>query len=255
MTVPLDPTPWPTDKREHVSINSFGINGSNGHVILDSAAISGVAPVVHRPTSGPQLLLCSANTAKSLDMLAAQYEQWIEQTPEKAGDLAYTLARRSEHLPYCSFAVFNNCMAVRASPAVKGVQKANIVMVFTGKGAQWPLMFRELIQSHKTFHDSIRSLDFDLSTSIKGGPRYSIEDELLESGKLSQVDKAAFSQPLCTAIQIALVDTLRGVGITPDAVVGRSSGEITAAFASGVLNAKKAIIAAHHRGAVTKLQE
>ena len=255
LTVPTDPIPWPTNKLERVSVNSFGIGGSNGHVVLDSAAASGVAPVVHQPTSGAQLVLYSANTAKSLDKLAAHYEQWAELNPEKAGDLAYTLARRREHLTYRSFAVFNNKMTVKASPAVKDVRKPNIVMVFTGQGAQWPLMGRELIFSHEPFRDSIRSLDAALASSIEGGPGYSIEEELLKPGKSSRVEKAAFSQPLCTAIQIALVETLRSISITPSAVVGHSSGEIAAAFASGALTAKEAIIAAHYRGAVTKLQE
>lgn len=55
LTVPLDPTPWPTNKLERVSINSFGIGGSNGHVILDSAAAIGVAHVAHKPTSDASL--------------------------------------------------------------------------------------------------------------------------------------------------------------------------------------------------------
>ncbi|KAL9054330.1 MAG: hypothetical protein Q9162_004204 [Coniocarpon cinnabarinum] len=255
LTVPVDPTPWPKNKRERVSINSFGIGGSNGHVILDSAATSGVAPVTQKPTSGPQLMLYSANTAKSLDRLAAQYQQWTESNPERVGDLAYTLARRREHLPHRSFAVFNNGMMGAASPAAKAGKKPNIVMVFTGQGAQWPLMGRELMRSHSVFNDSIDSLDHALNTAIKGGPGYSIREELLKSGKMSQVSKAVFSQPLCTAVQIALVELLQSVGITPDAVVGHSSGEIAAAFAAGALTAKEAIVVAHHRGAVTKLQQ
>lgn len=144
-------------------------------------------------TSRRVMLLYSANTAKSLDKLTANYQQWAEQSPEKAGDLAYTLARRREHLTYRSFAVFNNNLIVKAPPAVKDVRKPNIVMVFTGQGAQWPLMGRELIHSHKSFHDSIRSLDAALASSVQGGPGYSIEEELLKPGKLSQVEKAAFS--------------------------------------------------------------
>ncbi|KAI1764150.1 fatty acid synthase S-acetyltransferase [Hypoxylon sp. FL1150] len=256
LTVPTDPIPWPTNKLERVSINSFGIGGSNGHVILDSAAAAGISPpTLHTQGNKLKLLLFSANTVNSLDRLAAQYEQWLEKNPEKAGDLAYTLARRREHLPYRSFGVFGpNGMTVKASPTVSDTRNPKIVMVFTGQGAQWPLMGRELLRSHKTFQDTIRSLDVVLASCVEGGPGYSIEEELLKPGKLSRVDKSEFSQPLCTAIQIGLVETLRRVGITPDAVVGHSSGEIAAAFASGALTAKAAILAAHYRGAVTKLQ-
>ena len=64
---------------------------------------------------------------------------------------------------------------------------------------------------------------------------------------------AEFSQPLCTAIQIALVDTLAALGIQPDAVIGHSSGEIAGAYAAGALTAEEAILSALHRGAVTRL--
>ena len=64
--------------------------------------------------------------------------------------------------------------------------------------------------------------------------------------------KAEFSQPLCTALQIALVDLLATWNVTPSAVIGHSSGEIAAAYAAGALSAKDAIIAAFYRGQVCK---
>lgn len=63
---------------------------------------------------------------------------------------------------------------------------------------------------------------------------------------------AEFSQPLCTAIQVALVDLLATWSITPSAVVGHSSGELAAAYAAGVLTSADAIIAAFYRGHVCK---
>ncbi len=64
--------------------------------------------------------------------------------------------------------------------------------------------------------------------------------------------QAEFSQPLCTALQIALVDLLATWSITPSAVVGHSSGELAAAYAAGALSAKDAVIAAFYRGQVCK---
>ena len=68
----------------------------------------------------------------------------------------------------------------------------------------------------------------------------------------SRLDKAEFSQPLCTAVQIGLVNLLRSWGIIPAAVVGHSSGEIAAAYASHAITASAAIIVAYYRGQVTK---
>uniref|UniRef100_A0A8H7KAW2 Carrier domain-containing protein n=1 Tax=Bionectria ochroleuca TaxID=29856 RepID=A0A8H7KAW2_BIOOC len=78
--------------------------------------------------------------------------------------------------------------------------------------------------------------------------------ELMKPAKLSKIQKAELSQPLCTAIQIALVDILASVGIEPAAVVGHSSGEIAAAYASGALTAKEAIITSWKRGMAAEKQ-
>lgn len=75
-------------------------------------------------------------------------------------------------------------------------------------------------------------------------------DQLLAPKKTSRISEAELSQPCCTALQIALVDLLRSYGIKPEAVLGHSSGEIAAAYASDVITLKEAIIIAYYRGKV-----
>lgn len=75
--------------------------------------------------------------------------------------------------------------------------------------------------------------------------------EILKQKSQSRLSEAEFSQPCCTAIQIALVDLLRAWNIKPAAVIGHSSGEIGAAYASGVLTAPEAILVAYYRGLAT----
>ncbi|KAI1761562.1 fatty acid synthase S-acetyltransferase [Hypoxylon sp. FL1150] len=255
LTVPVDPTPWPADRLERVSVNSFGVGGANAHVILDSAASFNASAASSHAPATPQLLLYSANTAKSLTRMIDNYKIWVGKHPEKVADLAYTLAIRREHLPHRTFTIVNNGVAENASPPTKAsTRKPSVVMVFTGQGAQWPLMGKELLQSNETFRSSIRWLDQHLKATLGDAP-YSIEEELLKPARKSRVNVAEFAQPLCTAVQVALVDTLRAYGVTPSAVVGHSSGEIAGAYASGALTAGEAIIAAHHRGAVTSKQK
>ena len=76
-------------------------------------------------------------------------------------------------------------------------------------------------------------------------------DEILKPKSQSRLSEAEFSQPCCTAIQIALVDLLKSWNIKPAAVVGHSSGEIGAAYASDVLTAPEAILVAYYRGLAT----
>ena len=71
----------------------------------------------------------------------------------------------------------------------------------------------------------------------------------------SSLDKAEFAQPLCTAIQIALVNLLQSWGISPAGVVGHSSGEIAAAYAAGAITQRESIIIAFYRGYITKGQK
>lgn len=79
-------------------------------------------------------------------------------------------------------------------------------------------------------------------------------DELLKPVESSRVNVAELSQPLCTAIQIALFNKLQAAGVRPAAVVGHSSGEIAAAYATGAISFEAAIISAYYRGFVTTQQ-
>jgi len=258
LTVPLEPTPWPEDRLERISLNSFGVGGANAHAIVESAATHNASTVIHETPETPQLLLYTANSAKSLTRMIENYKTWTEQNPDKIVDLAYTLAIRREHLSHRAFAIVNNRVIESVSPPANlksAKEKPNIVMVFTGQGSQWPQMGRELLQYNEAFKSSIRSLDRHLRGIAGDKPQYSIEEEIKKPAKKSRLFSAELSQPLCTAIQIALVDTLKSLAIVPRAVVGHSSGEIAAAYASGALTAGEAITAAHHRGAVTTRQK
>ena len=72
-----------------------------------------------------------------------------------------------------------------------------------------------------------------------------IPDEM-KSGE--RINLPQFSQPLCTALQIALVELLKSFHIAPVAVVGHSSGEIAAAYAIGALSLESACRISYHRG-------
>ena len=78
--------------------------------------------------------------------------------------------------------------------------------------------------------------------------------ELFASPEKSRIHRAELAQPLSTAVQIALIRSLRRVGIKPAAVVGHSSGEIAAAYASGAISLEEALVSAYYRGYVTRDQ-
>jgi acyl transferase domain-containing protein len=102
-----------------------------------------------------------------------------------------------------------------------------ILGIFTGQGAQWPTMGRELILKSKLFSSTIDRLDNCLKQA-PDPPSWSLRRELLADREASRCHQASFSQPMCTAVQIALVDLLNSIGVSFSVVVGHSSGEIAA---------------------------
>lgn len=124
-----------------------------------------------------------------------------------------------------------------------------ILGVFTGQGAQWAGMGRRLLQDIPLASKRLSELEAALSNlpDPADRPSWSLHEELTKV-EGSRLHLAEFAQPLCTALQIVLVDLLAAAGIRFAAVVGHSSGEIGAAYAAGVLSARDALVIAYYRG-------
>lgn len=120
-------------------------------------------------------------------------------------------------------------------------------------GAQWAAMGKSLIEHSEYTRDLVDELDQALaSLPMKDRPSWSLAEELAKEGSASRVREAEFSQPLCAAVQIILVELLNAAGVMFKAVVGHSSGEIGCAFASGCLTATQAIRVAYYRGLLSR---
>ncbi|TID06330.1 Compactin diketide synthase mokB [Colletotrichum higginsianum] len=254
LVVPTKPVAWPADRDRRISVNSFGIGGSNAHVILEAPPAIGLQtttiPSV-RP-NGPRLLLASANTARSAKTAVENIQQYLSQHPAVVDDAAYTLALHRDHLPQRAFMVASaDGRILETSSVIKAPNaKPKLLMIFTGQGAQWPNMGKELVQTDEGFKRDLSAMDKILK-GLPHPPTWNIEDELMAPQESSKLHTAALSQPICTALQIAMVNYLRRAGIRPDAVVGHSSGEIAAAYAANLMSLDEAIVSAYYRGYVT----
>ncbi|KAF9697918.1 hypothetical protein EKO04_003961 [Ascochyta lentis] len=248
LVVPKDPISWPKDRAKRVSVNSFGVGGSNAHVILESyIELDEGCHVKSAKITGPRLVLFSAGNEKSLSMQVERHREYLAANPSSLEDMAYTLGRRREHFPCRTFALVDerNEFEVSISQAHQRVA-SRTVFVFTGQGAQSPGMGRRLIKTNDVFRTTIRDLDAHLQ-SLLDAPSWSLEDELSRRED-SRVMGSEFSIPCSTAMQLALVDVLRSMDVHPKAVIGHSSGEIAAAYAAHIFTAKEAIILAYYRG-------
>jgi len=288
LTVPTQAIPWPhipAGQPKRASVNSFGFGGTNSHAILEQFVPSLHVEVAKRFRPGlvqpeshniPQEcdheahinlpLVLSATSQTSLAAMAKTYRDYLHRTQ----------SLRLEHIAWNSFAhrtafpfrtaVTGTSVAdliskldalieksVGSSGATIGTrarpenEKPKILGIFTGQGAQWVTMSRGLLRSSKVYGDAIRALDAVLR-SCPDPPTWSLEQEIDAEEDMSRVHMARISQPLCTAVQVALIDLLRSLGITFHAVIGHSSGEIAAAYAAGKLCARDAILISYYRG-------
>lgn len=133
-------------------------------------------------------------------------------------------------------------------------RKPVVIGVFTGQGAQWACMGADLLAKSAVADNIFSKLEARLARlPEEDRPSWSLKEELRRSGPTSRVAEAELSQPLCTAVQIVLVDLVRAAGVDFGAVIGHSSGEIAAAYATGLISADDAICIAYYRGFHGKL--
>lgn len=271
--------PWPATndgQPRRASVNSFGFGGTNAHAILESyepAEDNAQSMNVSERNNSKSdkffmPFVLSANCERSLTMMLEAYV-----TKLKAGglsslrDLAWTLYARRSNLPVkvavsavspeslCAKLVEKLETARDNADTRIGIRStiapasARILGVFTGQGAQWAQMGRDLMLQSGYVQKKIDSLDNDLAQlPLSDRPSWSLRNELLADAPTSRIAEAAVSQPLCTAIQIVLVDLLRSAGVHFKAIIGHSSGEIGAAYAARLISSRDAIYISYYRG-------
>lgn len=110
--------------------------------------------------TSPKLLLLSANTESSLQKQIKLHVEWVLKHPDSVADLVYTRANHREHLPQRAFVILDGANSIQTSSAAKiPPDSLPLVLVFSGQGAQWPMMAKELIQNDTAFRDDLLSLD------------------------------------------------------------------------------------------------
>jgi len=274
VAVPTRCLPWPSQGLRRVSVQSFGFGGTNAHAVLDDAAsclhtlgLQGLHQVDFHPSSScvvsdhanppcskdlqPKLLVLSAADAQALERMSDDYSDYfprhIAGKPGMLRRLSHTLATRRTLMPWRGFAVVDEgfpSLPVLSKPArTSSSEKPAIAFIFTGQGAQYAGMGRALMQ-YPVFKASMTK-GCQILTHL--GCEWSCFDVIDDA---DMMNSPVVSQPLCTILQLALVDLLLSFDIIPVAVVGHSSGEIAAAYAIGALTFESACRIAYYRGKV-----
>lgn len=201
----------------------------------------------------PKLLVWSSHEQGGISRTAKNLSSYLSgrqfpPDPALLPRLAHTLSERRSRLPFTSFAVAASvasapsALASPARPVRPSSDTPRALFVFTGQGAQWAGMGRELM-AYTTFQKRMAEAGAHLRAL---GCAWDLLEEI--NGGASRVNEPQVSQPACTAVQVALVDLLADWGVRPALVVGHSSGEIAAAYAKGAISRAAAWTIAYHRG-------
>nr|WOL36632.1 highly reducing polyketide synthase [Pseudogymnoascus verrucosus] len=197
----------------------------------------------------PKVIILSAKDEPTAQVMVQRLKDHILATKrddEKKFlcNLSYTLGqRRSRFLWVAAQPVksIEHLIEVIESGKMKPLRsgmRPKLGFVFTGQGAQWYAMGRELIEVYPVFKACLLEADRHLRDF---GSTWSLMEELSRDEKTSRVNELVMSMPLCASIQIALVRLLRSWDIVPTGVTSHSSGEIAAAYAAGVLTLQSAM--------------
>ncbi|KAI0599583.1 hypothetical protein F4775DRAFT_600111 [Biscogniauxia sp. FL1348] len=271
LEVPTSTKPWPVlspGQPRRASVNSFGFGGANAHAIIESYdQHSNQTPRTGTDVTQYGPYVFSANSEQALVANLEAYAGFLDQHGNaiRARDLAWTLRHRRSTLPVkvafpagslgkLKESIDAALLDSKSKKALVGTRSAvseapRILGIFTGQGAQYARMGAELVEKSPFAQRILRELDdYLVQLPVMDRPTWSLADELLASPELSRVNEARISQPLCTAVQIMLVDMLRQAGVAFTGVVGHSSGEIGAAYAAGYLSARDAMYIAYYRG-------
>ncbi|MGI5282729.1 SDR family NAD(P)-dependent oxidoreductase [Nonomuraea polychroma] len=229
---------WPVAGRpRRAAVSSFGISGTNAHVILEQA------PAEERPETrhgGPVAWLLSGKTPQAVRDQAARLATHVRAHPQMAiTDVAYTLAacrtaheQRSAVIGQTTEELLAglDTLAQDALPIIQAPPRGPVTFLFTGQGSQHPGMGRHLYATYPVFAQALDRVLAELDPALK--PILFADPDSPQAELLNQT---RYTQPALFAYQTALFQLLRSFGITPDYLIGHSLGEISAAHAAGIL--------------------
>ncbi|MEV4921527.1 SDR family NAD(P)-dependent oxidoreductase [Streptomyces roseoverticillatus] len=257
---------WPeSDRPRRAAVSSFGVSGTNAHTIIEQAPAAAESPSV--PDSGEVVpWVLSGRTEAALQAQAARLASFLNGSDgdaAPAADTAYSLATTRAAFEHRAVVVADTPEALRqglaavadgSTPAdvVTGTARTGgkTVFVFPGQGSQWVGMATELLETSPVFRDRIDACERALAPHVD----WSLTAVLRGTSEAEQ-DRVDVLQPVLWAVTVALAEVWRSFGVTPDAVVGHSQGEVSAAVIAGAVSLEDgARIVARRSLAVRELQ-
>ncbi|MGH3381064.1 MAG: type I polyketide synthase, partial [Actinoallomurus sp.] len=251
-------TPWPgEDHPRRAAVSSFGVSGTNAHIILEQAPAQPdgqdkttpeIAPTSETaPASGPSDRIVpwvlSARTPQALRDRASRLAAHLRTTGDPHPvDVAYSLATGRTGMDHRAAVVARDradllagldALTVESTP---GEGNGSAVFVFPGQGSQWAGMALDLLETAPVFAERLGECEAALAPHVD----WSLRDVLRGAPDAPSLDRVDVVQPVLFAVMVSLAALWRAHGVAPAAVVGHSQGEIAAACVAGALSLEDA---------------
>ncbi|HSK30541.1 MAG TPA: acyltransferase domain-containing protein, partial [Candidatus Limnocylindria bacterium] len=246
---------WPNESPRIAGVSSFGVGGTNCHVIVEEAP---AARAETQATAMPgYLVTLSAASAAALTALEASYTRFLAQSDDaNIAAIAATTQRSRSLYSYRTAIVGETAAEICArlskeskrpeggwrGKAVRGYVPA-IAFLFAGQGSQYTGMGRALYDTNPEFHRTLQRCEEILRAELKR-PLL----EVMFAGPDELLQRTEYAQPALFALEYALAELLRSWGIGPCLLLGHSLGEYVAACVAGVFSLEDGIVLAARRG-------
>jgi acyl transferase domain-containing protein len=244
-SIPTRLTPWMRNGKPRIAgVSSFGFVGTNAHLVIEEPPAVSEKQMTARPVH--RLLALSARSPEGLRELAGQYNRMLSRRSVDIDDLCYTANTGRVHHEVRAAITASSTDVLRAKlgelsgeraaqPAQSGASPAKIAFLFTGQGAQYQFMGRNLYSAEPVFRNALERCA-------------QIIDPLLQRSLLAVINnedpellyQTQFAQPALFALEYAVFEQWRAWGVEPAMVMGHSLGEYTAAVAAQVLTLEQA---------------